>query len=245
MHIPTHRAMAVTMATGVSVAYAAPLSGAALILASAYATAGLSDRMERIWFPITKRLHLGPRWRRHRENWTHWPTTCAIVGFLLGAIVYAIWYGAAAGLAELMKPDHGPIDPEGRKLIGHTLQGAMLFGGLVAIGAIVGTVQHPLADACTKGGAPLGAPFTRRLMWLMPKAWRVSVGEPLYNEDGTRARDKDGRALRSREMTDGEKRWLRGAWLVTGVLVASQFLPELVAFWRGVLEAIDAAQPTR
>lgn len=241
---PTHRALAVTAATGVSVACSAPLSAAAVIVLAAWTTARLPDRIERIWFWMNRRiLRFGPHWRRHRENWTHWPTSCALIGAALGAAVYALGLGTAAGLTDLIESDHGGLDREARQLVGIAIQGGAIFGVLVGIGATLGSVQHPLADACTKGGAPLGAPFTRRLMWLMPRGWRVSVGEPLYNPDGTRARDEQGRALRSREMTDGEKRWLRGAWLVTGMLVASQFLPELIGFWQEVLEAIDAAQP--
>lgn len=227
MHDPTHRIIAVAVGTGVAVSIHSRtgLMGAGVVVWAAWATAMLPDpdAMEK-WF------------RASHRGWTHWLLTTVLSALALGAIVYGIGYAAAAGVAELM-------GPKGRELVDVCLQAAVGMGVLIAIGALCGTVTHTLADACTETGVPLLGPFTRRRMFLMPDGWRCTVGEARLNSDGTKMRDKDNHIVYTGKRGKGEKRWARGALLVVIVLVGSQFLPELVAFWRGVLEAIDAAQP--
>lgn len=216
MLAPTHRALAVTAATGVSVAASAPLATAVVIAWAAWVTARLPDRMER-WF------HAPHRW------WTHFLLTTITAGTLFGLLIYGIGWVAAAGLAKLLGPGSGDV-------IAVALQAALGMGVLCAIGGIVGATSHTLADACTKSGSPLLWPFIRRPLWLMPEDWRTSTGRVVHDP-------ATGMNIRTREMTRGERHWLHGAWIVTGLLIASRFVPELIAFWRELLDALRTATP--
>lgn len=196
---PTHRALAVTAATGVSVACSAPMLGAAVIITTAWHTACLPDRLEKLG-------------GRHR-TWTHWLLTTILTALLVSGVVF----GALYGLSELAR-DRMPGEA-GARFADTIYVNAVGWGVLIALGALCGTVMHTLADACTISGTPLLGPFTRRDLHLMPPGLRTCTGQTVTHPDGTKERTWD--------MTGGERNWLLGAWATTVLLLALHWAPHL------------------
>jgi hypothetical protein len=192
---PTHRALAVTTATGLSVACNASWDTTAVIVGTAYATAKLPDIDCRSWFPADHR------------TWTHWLLVTIAMALGLGLIVYGIGQGVA----------HLAQGPNGAELRHVGREGGLAFGILVGIGALCGTVTHTLADACTISGVPLAGPFNTKDRHLLPAPLRVRVNPAQRNRKGEIKRTRGGSEKRA--MSLGEWCWLVGAWSVTGLIV--------------------------
>lgn len=122
----------------------------------------------------------------HREQ-THWP----LVGIML-----AIGAGVLTDLAT-----RGQVLP-------------VALPSAVFLGVLCGYVGHVLADALTRGGAPLLGPASTRDMWLLPKRARIAV----------HATVKDGRGnVISRRPSAGDLAYRYGALVVTVLVIfASQ-----------------------
>lgn len=207
MFKPTHRAMAITAAVGGSLALSAQPMAAAVIIISARATAMVPDKMEKIF---------GVKMQNHR-TWTHWLVTCVLAGIVIGLIVYGIGYGAAELVHSRM---HGH---DGRHLAHIMRISAYGYGILIGVGAVIGSVMHSLADACTIGGVPLFGPFYKKKVWLMPDGLRCGVGKT------QEVKDEHGKIkkVKTFEMTAGEKRWYALSYLATAAILFLHFAPVL------------------
>lgn len=210
---PTHRALAVTTATGLSVGTNAIWKGsvspdaAGVIIGSAWIWGCLPDQLERWLRKWPLRLLRIPT--DHR-TWTHWLLTTVLMGVTVGAIVYGIGQGVAALAA-------GPNEADLRDV---AKGGGYVFGVLIGLGALCGTVSHALADACTDGGStgvPLLGPWKRDGVWLMPKGMRCKVNPAKRDRHGNVKKDRKGNEKRA--MSLGEHCWHLGAWAATGLMI--------------------------
>lgn len=199
MFKPTHQAMAITTAVGGSLAMAAPLPAAIVIVVSARYTAMVPDKMEKLFMV---------KMSNHR-TWTHWLLTCVAAGVAIGLIIYGLGYGSSELIRDRM---HGH---DGRHLAHIIYISGAGYGVLIGIGAVIGSVMHSLADACTIGGVPLLGPFYRKKIWLMPEGLRCGVGK--------KVEDEDGKMVRTFYMTPGEKRWYVLSYLTTAAILFLHF----------------------
>jgi LexA-binding, inner membrane-associated putative hydrolase len=211
----THRALAVTAATGVSIAANAEPDAAMFIIGAAWTTARLPDRMEQVFHA------------KHR-TWTHWLLVAILSALTLAAVIFAAGYGLAA-LAEGRMCNGTDASAQGGCDFAATLaQASAGIAVLVGIGALCGTISHVLSDACTDGGSsgvPLLGPFYRQGIWLMPQGLRCLVNPVQRDRHGNPVKDRNGNE--QREMSGGERCWQTGAWLATGLIVFLHYAPQL------------------
>lgn len=191
----THHALALPVALGTAAAMKATVDATVVIAAVAWATASLPDIDCRSWFPADHR------------TWTHWLLVTIAMAIGLGLIVYGIGQGVA----------HLAQGPNGAELRHVGREGGLAFGILVTIGALCGTVTHTLADACTISGVPLAGPFDKRDRHLLPEPLRVRVNPAQRDRKGEIKRTRGGSEKRA--MSLGERCWLLGAWVATGLII--------------------------
>jgi membrane-bound metal-dependent hydrolase YbcI (DUF457 family) len=94
------------------------------------------------------------------------------------------------------------------------LQASAVLISVAAAGLAAGCWAHLLEDSCTPSGIP-GWPFINRI-WLLPKAWRIPVGQTVKDKYGRPVRDRDGRIVRRR--WHRREQWFLAVWCISATL---------------------------
>jgi hypothetical protein len=189
------------------------------------------DHLERVPRAVWRRVH--DRWeqperpRRDRASrllrklqvhrrWTHWLSVGFAIALLLGAAAAGALVGAAALLLlalEGIAPDRAITMP------GELWTFAAWVGVFAALGIFVGYALHSYFDGWTELGSPMGGPWCKRRLHVVPKIVarrRARRGkEPWLDDDDEEAirRWAPRIIVASVALHYRRELWLAGVWI--------------------------------